>query len=358
MFAMMKRNLLLCVPLASLSLLTAQMPPSHQMPPSQMAPPMDFSNNQKIAIQNSILAKVNGTTISMMDVKKQMDLLFHHHYSHLSESSQARFQFYEASWRRVLMELIDNELILSDAADKEIKLSDGEVREEMETRFGPSVLSTLDKIGLTYEEAWKMVRNEMIVRRMSWWFIQSRAIQAVTPQEIRRAYHSYIDEHPPYQEISYRIVSIRSGDPEIQAAKIYQVLAESGETPDALAEKLREIEPSVQISSVFTASDREISEAHKTALSPLLAGTYSAPVLQKSRSDNQTVARIFYLIEKKDHPAPAFQDLSSSLREQLIQQAAVKESQTYVTKLRKHYGFDAAFLKDSFPDDLHPFSIQ
>lgn len=348
---MMKRNLVICLPLAAVSLLTAQ------MPPPQM-PPIDFSNNQKIAVQNSILAKVNGTTISMMDVKKQMDLLFHHHYGHLSQSSQARFQFYETSWRRVLMEIIDNELILSDAADKAIKLTDGEVREEMETRFGPSVLSTLDKIGLTYDEAWKMVRNEIIVRRMSWWFIQSKAIQGVTPQEIRRAYRSYIDEHPPYQEVSYRIVSIRSADPEIQAAKIYQVLAESGKNPEANAEKLREIEPSVQISTIYTVSDREISEAHKSVLSPLQEGAYSAPVMQKSRADNQTVARIFYLIQKTDHPAPSFQDLSSSLRDQLIQKAAVKESQNYVTKLRNHYGFDAAFLKDSFPEDLHPFSIQ
>ncbi len=332
-----------CLPLAAL---VAQMPTA------------DFTNNQKIAVQNSILAKVNGSTISMMDVKKQMDLLFHQHYSHLAQSSQARYQFYETSWRRILMELIDNELILSDAADKEIKLTDGEVREEMETRFGPGVLSTLEKIGLTYDEAWKMVRNGMIVQRMSWWFVQSKAIQGVTPQEIRQAYRSYIDEHPSYQEIVYRIISIRGSNSAARAAKICQTLRESGKSLDDLAEKLRDIEPSVQISTIYTASDREISEAHKDTLSSLQEGAYSAPVLQKSRADNQTVARIFYLIEKTDHPAPSFQDVSASLRDQLIQKAAAKESLIYVTKLRNHYGFDAAYLKDSFPEDLHPFSIQ
>lgn len=332
-----------CLPLAAL---LAQMPQT------------DFSNHQKIAVQNSILAKVNGSTISMMDVKKQMDLLFHQHYGHLAQSNQARYQFYETSWRRILMELIDNELILSDAADKEIKLSDGEVREEIENRFGPGVLSTLEKIGLTYDEAWKMVKNEIIVRRMSWWFIQARAIQGVTPQEIRQAYRNYIEEHPPYQEIIYQIVSIRGNDSADQAAKISQILKESVKTPDELAEKLRDIAPSVQISAIYTVSDREISEAHKAALSPLQEKTYSDPVLQKSRSDNQMVARIFYLIEKTDHPAPSFQDLSASLRDQLIQKAAAKASQAYVTKLRNHYGFDAAYLKDSFPEDYHPFSIQ
>ena len=90
-------------------------------------------NAQKIAVQNSILAKVNGTTISMIDVKKKMDLIFHQHYAHLADSTQAKFQFYETSWRRVLSEMIDNELILADAADKEVKLTDGELREEIES---------------------------------------------------------------------------------------------------------------------------------------------------------------------------------------------------------------------------------
>ena len=44
---------------------------------SAETPVIDFSQNQKIAMQNSILAKVNGQTFSMMDVKKKMDLLFH-----------------------------------------------------------------------------------------------------------------------------------------------------------------------------------------------------------------------------------------------------------------------------------------
>src|SRR5579872_3060389 len=107
-------------------------------------PRVDFSREPKISMQNTILAKVNGTTISMMDVKKKMDILFHQNYPQLADSNQARFQFYEVSWRHVLMEMIDHELILADAAEKEVKLTDGEVREEMEARFGPNVMLTLD----------------------------------------------------------------------------------------------------------------------------------------------------------------------------------------------------------------------
>lgn len=321
-------------------------------------PSVDFSDGKKVAVQNAILAKVNGTTISMLDVKKKMDMLFYQHYANLSHSNNARCQFYERSWRPILMEMIDNELILADAEEKEIKISDAEVRETMESRFGPSVLSTLDKIDLAYDEAWKMLKNELIVQRMSWWFIQSKAIQSVTPQSIRDAYQDFVKEHPPYQELRYRIVSIRGANLESQAEKAYQILKESGLSPELMAEKLSEHDPSIQVSAEYTASDLQISESHRAALSSVAEGSFSKPVIQKSRSENISIARIFYLAAKTDHPAPAFQDISSNLRDQLIQKAMAEHSQNYVAKLRKHFGFDAGFLKEKLPEDMHPFSLQ
>src|SRR3990167_11079476 len=101
-------------------------------------PLSNFGAEPKIAVQNSILTKVNGKTISMMDVKKKMDMAFHQNYPHLTHSNPARVQFYEVAWKKTLMDMIDNELILSDATDKEIKLTDGEVREALEERFAPN----------------------------------------------------------------------------------------------------------------------------------------------------------------------------------------------------------------------------
>ena len=86
-------------------------------------PLSNFGAEPKIAVQNSILTKVNGKTISMMDVKKKMDMAFHQNYPHLTHSNPARVQFYEVAWKKTLMDMIDNELILSDATDKEINLN-------------------------------------------------------------------------------------------------------------------------------------------------------------------------------------------------------------------------------------------
>lgn len=320
--------------------------------------PVDFSD-QKIAVQNSILAKVNGKTISMMDVKKKMDLAFHQLYPHYAGNPQARLQYYEASWRHSLMDMIDHELIISDAIDKEIKLTDGEVREAMEERFAPNVMQTLDQIGLTYDETWKMIRNELIVQRMTWWFIQSKAMSSVTPQDIRQAYRLYLEENPPYSEWKYRVVSIRVDKADDALSdQIHQLLSESGQSPEAVSDELKAFEApgiSIAVSNEFTANDKELSELHKASLSPLNPGDYSKPSFQTSRIDKKTVYRIFYLVDKSDHPAPLFEDLSVQLRNDLIQKAATEESKTYVTKLRKFYGFDSTA---GLPEDLHPFSLQ
>lgn len=325
-------------------------------------PMIDFAPDAKIGVQNTILAKVHGTTISVMDVKKKLDFLFHQNYPQLVHSNQARFQFYEGGWRNVLMEMIDQELILADAEEKEVKLTDGEIREEMESRFGPNVMSTLDQVGLTYEEALKLVKKEMLVRRMSWWFIQSRAMQSVTPQDIRQGYQKYLQEHPPYQEWTYRVISIRSDEPEQELAqKVFQFLTETNQSPEALTNRLKEFETAtakIQLSSEFVAQDQDLSAAHKKALENLQEGAYSTPTFQQSRSDQKAIHRIFYLSKKTDHPAPSFEVLSPQLRNELTQRAIIRESDQYLEKLRKHYGFDANTIQQSIPEDLHPFSIQ
>ncbi len=317
----------------------------------------------KISVNNTLLAKVNGNTISVLDVMKKMDMVLHQNYPQYADSSQARFQFYTTSWRPIFMEMIDTELILSDAQDKEIKLSDGEIREEVENRFGPNVMQTLDKIGIAYDDAWKMVKNELIVRRMMWFFVHSKAIQMISPQAIRGSYQNYLKENPPFQEWIYRVISIRSeNDSTAEVDELYRLLHDGGQSPESAA-FLKEWEiahPSskILVSTEFKAKDQELSESHKAILVSLTPGTYSQPTCQVSRSDNKNVYRIFYLAEQNDHPAPAFETLANQLKNELTQKAVAKESENYLLKLRKHYGFDPSRLKETVPDNIQPFHLE
>ena len=73
------------------------------------------------------------------------------------------------SWKSALEEIIDKELILADAQESKIEVSSGDVRQEMERSFGPNIIANLDKAGISFEEASKIMQEEIIIRRMICW---------------------------------------------------------------------------------------------------------------------------------------------------------------------------------------------
>jgi hypothetical protein len=300
--------------------------------------------DQKISVQNQILAKVNGNVISVMDVMKKMDMVLHQNYPQHAESVPARFQFYTSSWRSVFMEMVDMELILADAKDKEIKLTDGDVREEIENRFGPNVLQTLDGLRLSYDDAWKMIKNDLLMQRMVWFFVQSKAMQKVNPGAIRQSYQHYLEKNPPYNEMTYRVISV-NGD----ALEVLRLAREGG------LDALKELQ-GVQVSNEYSAKEQDLSSLHRDALASLDPGFYSEPVSSVGR-DGKTVTRIFFLADKVPHLAPSFEELAPKLKNELMQKAMAKESESYLGRLRKHYGFDSDRLRETVPSDLQPFSL-
>lgn len=103
----------------------------------------DFFEQREAAdllIHNRILATINGKTFSVMDVVKKMDVYLAQNFPEYLESTVQRFQFYSNNWRRILSQMIDNELILADAEKLKIKIPDAEVREKIYERFGPNVM--------------------------------------------------------------------------------------------------------------------------------------------------------------------------------------------------------------------------
>ena len=319
----------------------------------------EYLPKQQIGVQNAILAKVNGTTISMMDVKKKMDLIFYQNFPQFADSEMARLQFYEGSWKKVLQDLIDHELILADATDKEVKLSDGDIRAAMEERFAPSITQTLDQIGLTYEEAWKMIKNELLAQRMSYWFIHSKARTRVTPQDIRQSYRLYVAENPPFSDWKYHVISLRISEPnQMLVDSLFEALSEKNQSPSELQSLIASFEKpgvSINVSQELSMKSQDLSEAHKRALENLSPGTYSKPSFQTSRHDQKKIYRIFYLISKEEHPAPPFESVAQHLKDELTQKMVVEESENYLRKLRKHYGFEG--IQASL-EEMHPFSLQ
>ncbi len=324
----------------------------------------------QIVVNNRILTKINGKTISVIDVMKKMDVFINRYYPEMTSSKAARYQFYTSQWKEVLQQMITSELMVADAESREIKVSDGEIREEVQARFGPNVMGTLDKLGISYEEARKMIHEEMLVQRMNWLRVSSKVLQQVSIPDIRSAYEKYCLENPPKEEWEYQVLSIRSEGEKISALLASRAsellsqkhlaladLAESlkAETPPEEVASLETPAASIQLSQEYKVDNKDLSEAHRNILQTLKVGALSLPITQKSK-DGSTVCRVFQLKSHVKKEAPTFEELAGPIKDSLLQKAAEREMAAYVHRLQVRFGYDEKAL--DLPPDFQPFVLR
>ncbi|MBS0615078.1 MAG: hypothetical protein JSR58_00820 [Verrucomicrobia bacterium] len=320
-----------------------------------MGPPSE------IIVHNRILAKVQGKSISTLDVMKKMDVFISDHYPEIMDSPQGKFQFYQSQWRNILDQLIDAQLMIADAENREHKItvSDGELREEVMLRFGPNVMGTLDKLHLSYEEARRMVHDEMIMQRMQWFRVSSKALQRVTAQDVKDAYTEFCRQNPPKEEWKYQVLTIRAPTDEMGksvAETAMSLLREVKEGLVAVADTLKQQNAAendlvITVSSDYTVEDKSLSQNLKQVLSVLKEGEFSPP-----QSPQNNVYRLYHLKEHKKIETPSFPKMASRLKDSLLNKAASEEMEKYMVKLRKRFGYETS--PADIPAEFQPFSLQ
>jgi hypothetical protein len=297
-----------------------------------------------IKLDNRVLAKVNGKTITVMDVMKKMDVAFFRQFPEYASSPEIRVQFYLINWRKAFRDLVDKELILADAALVKLPISQADVRQELERLFGPNVIANLDKIDLSFEEARAMLEGDIIIRRMLYLRVNAKALAQVTPQMIRTAYEEYARENVRDEKWVYSVLSIRDADSALAADaanNIYQCLTEEGVSLEKIkdfAEENHLIAPTTQLSlSVeFDHEDKKMSESHRQGIMGLSSGQYSCPIAQKSR-DKIALFRIFFLKEFQPGGALPLSEVEETLKGKLFDVEATKASDQYIEQLEKQF---------------------
>lgn len=335
---------------------------------AQSLPPPNFTldENVQIAVHNRILAKVNGKPISVMDVMKKMDMIFYSQFPEYTESKTARYQFYSVNWKNILQDLVNKELVLADAEDIKLPITSGDIRQEMESLFGPNIIANLDKIGISFDEAWKIVKGDITIRRMMFYRVNSKALRQIGPKELRTAYEDYSKKNVISDEWHYRVISIRDKDANkgsSVAEQIEKLIEESSDSFEALTENIKKIpniekSTTINISEEFVHNDIQLSPLYKEILSLMPPKSYTPALPQKSRSDKSTVYRIFYLNNKIEGSTASFNEIEFEIKEKLLQEAIEKETDLYLKKLRQHFAVKDNMLKEMVPDDFQPFTIQ
>lgn len=317
-------------------------------------------DEQQIAVSNRILARVNGRTISVLDLVKKMEVYLARYYPDVAHSPNARYQFFSSNWKAILSQMVDNELMLADAEQVQLKITDAEIRETLHERFGPNIMPTLDGLGISYDEAWQMIYSEMATQRMSYYRVQSKALQRIGPSDIKEAYKKHLKENPPSDKLKYQLFSIRASSETLGkelVEKAHRLLVEEKVPFKELDKALGEVVgATAQLSEEVEMSTKELSEAHKKVLLALAPGTFSAPTSQESR-DKSIVHRIFFLKEKETGKIPTFEEMSDKLHDDLVQKEIDKELPLYLSRLRKKFNVDDKSV-EVLPSDFQPFSLR
>lgn len=321
-----------------------------------------FAQKETLHMNNRVLLDIQGKKISVLDLEQEMKNIFDHNFAHLKNSPEARLEFYQMSWKRVLADMLHNELMLLDAKTKKITVSDGEIREQLEKRFGPNITFTLKQHNITLDEAWDLIKKEMTIERMKWFYIHAKAMQAITPQTIKDAFQIYKQQNPPLEQWHYQVISISNHENlEDIAKKAHSILS----ALDDLSQAQELLQPLIEqnenvvitISPKYSVSHKEISKQRRNILQALDTHSLSAPIEQKGKQKTVTY-RLFYLHDYEKGTPPSFEAMHDTLKNNLMQKVVLQETENYYTYLRTRYGYDTKLLQQSIPADFQPFSLQ
>lgn len=327
-------------------------------------PPYVPEDHGTLIVNNRILARIGNKTISVLDVMKKMEVTLARSYPHLADSALARYQFFSGQWKSTLNHMIDTELMMEDAEKVELKISDADIREQMHERFGPNIMPTLDKLGISYDEAWQMLYSENAVQRMTWYRVNSKGVQSIGPKQIKDAYKKHCLLNPAVETWKYQVLSIRAPNEQLGAEaanRAYEELLKDGINFSIIAQKAKELLDNAvtfNVSEDYIVTGKELSESHKSILTSLQTGSYSKPVMQVSRFDRSIVHRIFNLKEHTTTKLPTFEEMSEQLFQDLVQEAVDRESKIYLTRLREKFGYDEKHFIFELPTDFAPFTYK
>lgn len=316
-----------------------------------------------LLINNRPVAKINGKVISLMDVVKKMDLILQEYGKEYLESNVARYQFYSKQFEPTLDDMISSELMLLDAEQKKISVTDGQVREELESRFGPNMIENLEIVHMTHDEAYEMIRSELIVNQLMGVKVHSKTVLSVTPNDIQDAYSAYLAENSPKETWKYQVLALRGQDKNVcekLANEAFSLLTIAGKDLDVVHENLltQDKNTIVSLSEEYSLDADHLSKQHFEVLKDLAPNSFSKPVAQISRFDNSTVYRIFYLNAYEISKPAEFNAMHDTLKNQLLQQTFDNEKKLYVNTLKKRFGYDKQDAKIPAPEGYQPFILQ
>lgn len=297
------------------------------------------TKQSSIVVENRVLATVRDQIITVVDVSKKMDMIFCQQFPQYRGMPEARYEFYRTNWRRIFQELVDRQLILTMAEEKQFSVTNGDIRQELEEMFGPNVMMSLYDEGLSMHDVHEMMRADILLRRAITFYVHSPIIAAVTPAVLKAAYRKRVEELKTRTGWVWRSVSIKSkaGDcPKEIAQKVWGELQKGGKTVEQIGSELgKEVE--ISLSQTFRSERSDVAPTVQAVLEQLSLRSYSEPQSFTSRSDPRQGWRCYIIDEEFKPEIPSFVELEPQLRQEIASPVIAKRTDEFFEDLRREY---------------------
>jgi hypothetical protein len=317
------------------------------------------SRHSSIVVENRVLATVRDQVITVVDVMKKLDMIFCQQFPQYRGVPEARYEFYQSNWRKVFEELVDRQLIISMAEEKQFVVTNGDIRQELEDVFGPNVMMSLYEEGLSMHEVHEMMKADILLRRIISFYVHSPVVNAITPEVLRLAYQKRVEELKGKEGWIWRSMTVKSKGndcPKAVAEKVWNLLEKDHQPIETIASKLpNDIE--CVISLPFRSEQREVAPAIQHILEMLPLHSFSEPMPFTNRSDPHQSWRCYIVDERFEPKAPTFLELEIAIRQELASPEITKRTITFFDDLRKQYYVKHIFSSEQLMA-FEPFQLK
>jgi parvulin-like peptidyl-prolyl isomerase len=273
--------------------------------------------------EDTIVAKVNGTVLTMRDLEAQLDRMIPQITFHKQVPPEKRKNYYG----QALEELINRELEYQDAVSKGMKAEKVDVDAQLQKIKGrfkseEDFKAALDRQGLTEDTFRAAIGKELLIKSIMTKTVTEPA--QMSEANLKEFYDKHISEFKKPESVKLRVISTKD---EKKASEICEKL-KAGEDMAQLANTMSEDD--------YKGRGGDIGYVHKGRMNPeidkvaftLKVGELSSPI---------HVEDVWYIIkaeDKKPEYTVSFDDTKGKLEQELETGKALELQKNWIDSLR------------------------
>ncbi|MCM8812999.1 MAG: peptidylprolyl isomerase [Candidatus Omnitrophica bacterium] len=285
-------------------------------------------------LQGAIVAIVNGAPITNTDVDELIAPLFQQ-YKNSYQGDELKQKLAEAR-ADILQQLIEDKLILQEAAKKKLKVEKEEVErliDELRSNFPSSAdfEAALKNQNTTLGEVRKRYEEQLLIKKAV--EVNVLSIVSVSPKEINDYYDREKDRFQTPEQIRLRNIFLSTEEntaAEAAEKKIYEIYdqLEQGAPFAELVEKYSEAPNVVDGGNMGTMQRGTLRKEIEDAVFTLNIGAYSKPV-------RTPLGFYIFAVDEKIPPAvPPLEDIKNKIRQKIYQDKVRISLREWIAKIK------------------------